>query len=296
LRYLKALVVVAGACALVPGAVGAPLNNTATFQDSTGERQGAPDITTVVVSNNNAGIVTFKINVPGRATLTDDMLVAFTIDADNNPATGSQDPEDRGGDYAIQLFGGTSDLFRWDGTTYSRNGADPPQASLRFSGMTVFINASDLGNSKRLNFNALVLTGIVVDQNTGDTDFSKAIGDLAPDPGHGFFSYQVKVGQLKLNVKSFALSPSRPQAGRTLTATMSATRSDTGAALAGGQVLCTATIGGKRLAFRTRGFSGGRARCGWQVPASARGQKIRGTITVVFEGRRVSRSFSATVG
>jgi hypothetical protein len=295
-RYLKAFAVVAGACALVPSAAGAPAANTATFEDSTGEIAGAPDITTVVVSNNDAGVITFKINVPGRGALTEDMIVEIIIDSDNNPATGDPEPANQGADYAIELFGGNANLFRWDGTTYSRRGADPPQSSLIFSGLTVRINAADLGNTTRFNFNTFVATGVVVDRNTGDVDFSKALADFAPDLGHGLWNYTVRVGQLRLGVKSFSLSPRRPQAGRTFTASMVATRSDTGATLAGGQVSCTATAGGKRLAARVHAFSGNRARCAWQVPAAARGQKLRGTITVVFEGRRVSRSFSATVG
>jgi hypothetical protein len=288
-----------GACALLSAAAGgasaAPAANTATFEDSTGERAGAPDITTVVVSNNDAGVISFAINVTGRAALTEDMLVAVTIDADNNPATGDQDPNNLGGDYAIELFGGTANLFRWDGTTYSRRGADPPQSSLIFNGLTIRINAADLGNTTRFNFNAFVLTGVAVDQNTGDVDFSKAIGDVAPDLGHGMWSYTVRIGALRLTAKKFTLSPRRPVAGRTFTANLVATRSDTGATLAGGQVTCTATVGGRRLAARVHRFAGTQARCSWAIPASARGQSIRGTVTVVFEGRRVSRSFSATV-
>jgi hypothetical protein len=296
MRYLKAFAVVTGACALVPSAVGAPAANSQTFEDSTQEVQGAPDITTVEVSNNDAGVISFKINVPGRGALTEDMIVELLVDADNNPATGDQDPANVGADYAIELFGGSATLFRWDGTTYSRRGADPPQASLVFSGLTIRINAADLGNTTRFNFNTFVATGVIIDRNTGDVDFSKALADFAPDLGHGLWSYTVRVGALRLGVKSFALAPRRPQAGKTFTASMVATRSDTGATLAGGQVACTATVAGRRLAARVHAFSGGRARCAWLVPASARGQKIRGTITVVFEGRRVSRSFSATVG
>jgi hypothetical protein len=295
MRYLNAFAAVAGACALVPSAAGAPAANSVTFEDSTRERPGAPDITTVVVSNTDAGVITFKINGPGAGALTGDMLVGITIDADNNPATGNQDPLELGADYAIELFQGNANLFRWDGTTYSRRGADPPQSSLIFSGLTIRINASDLGGTTRFNFSTIVLTGIVVDPSNGDTDFSKAVGDAAPDPGHGLWNYQVRIGPLRLGVKSFALSPSRPRAGRTFTASMVAIRSDTGATLNGGRVTCTATVGGRRLGGRG-GFAGGKARCSWQIPASARSQRIRGTVTVVFEGRRVSRSFSATVG
>jgi hypothetical protein len=300
LKYLRALAVAVGACVLLPAAAGAVSEasaaNRATFEDSTAERAGAPDITNVVVSNNDAGVISFAVNVAGRGALTEDMIVELIIDSDNNTATGDQDPDNLGGDYAIELFGGTANLYRWDGTTYSRRGADPPQSSLIFSGLTVRINASELGNTTRFRFSTFVATGIVVDPNTGDVDFSKAAADFAPDLGHGMWEYTVRIGALRLNVKSFSLNPRRPQAGRTFTASMVATRSDTGATLAGGQVSCTATVGGKRLAARVHRFSGTQARCAWQVPASARGQKIRGTVTVVFEGRRVSRSFSATVG
>jgi hypothetical protein len=285
---------------MLPAAAGAvsatPAANTATFEDSTSERAGAPDITKVVVSNNDAGVISFAINVTGHGALTEDMIVEIVVDTDNNPATGDQNLDNLGGDYAIELFGGTANLYRWDGTTYSRRGADPPQSSLIFSGLTVRINAAELGNTTRFNFNTFVATGVIVDRNTGDVDFSKAVADFAPDLGHGMWNYTVRIGALRLGVKSFSLNPRRPQAGRTLTANMVATRSDTGATLAGGQVSCTATVAGKRLAARVHRFSGTRARCAWQVPTSARGQKIRGTITVVFEGRRVSRSFSATVG
>ncbi len=302
LRQLKALAVVVGACVLVPGAAGgglgpaagaAPSANTATFEDSTSERAGAPDITTIVVSNNDAGVITFKINVAGRGALSEDMIVLVFVDSDNNVATGEPDV---GTDYAIQLFNGAADLFRWDGSGYSRRAADPPQASLTFSGLTFRINAAELGDTKRFNFATQVATGVVFDPNTGDFDDSKAVADFAPDLGHGMWNYTVRIGALRLNVKSFSLNPRRPQAGRTLTANMVATRSDTGVTLAGGQVSCTATVGGKRIAARVHRFSGSQARCAWQLPASARGQKIRGTITVVFEGRRVSKSFSATVG
>jgi hypothetical protein len=296
MRYIPALAFVALACGLVPSAVGAPTANSTTFEDSTAEAAGAPDITTVVVSNNDAGVITFKINVPGRATLTEDMIVELLVDADNNPATGDQDPNNLGAEYAIELFGGTATLFRWDGTTYSRRGADPPQSSLIFSGLTIKINASELGGTTRFNFNTFVATGVVFDRNTGDVDFSRAQADFAPDLGHGLWNYTVRIGALRLNVKSFTLSPRRPRAGGSFTASMAATRSDTGASLAGGTVTCTARVGSRRLSANVHRFAGGRARCGWRIPASARGQRLRGTVTIVFEGRRVSRSFSATVG
>src|SRR5919108_2579311 len=81
----------AGAGTLASAAPARVAANTTTYQDSTGENPAAPDITTVVVSNNDAGMITFRINIPNRAQLDRDMLVDLFVDSDNNPATG--DPE-----------------------------------------------------------------------------------------------------------------------------------------------------------------------------------------------------------
>jgi hypothetical protein len=295
-------IVAVAACAALPLGAGALPSasaspaaaqaNTTTFEDSRGEIPNAPDITTVVVANNDAGTITWRINGVGR--LAQGMLVGIDIDSDNNAATGSQDPFTLGAEYAIQLFGGSADLFRWDGTNFSRRGNDPPQTTLTFQDLTIRINASELGNTKRFNFGTTVITGIVVDAN-GEPDFTNAAFDAAPDIGHGFWNYTVRIAPLRLLARRFTLTPNRPRAGRILTGRLVVARSDTGAVISGGRVTCPATVGGRRISGRGR-FVGNEARCAWQVPSNARGQRIRGSITVVFEGRRVSRSFTATVG
>jgi hypothetical protein len=275
--------------AWAPAATRVSTANSVTFQDSTAERPDSPDITTVVVSNTNAGAVTFKINGPVR--LTDDMLLDLLVDSDNNAATG--DP-DTGGEYAIELFGGEANLYRWDGTNFSRRTNDPPQSTLTFAQLAISINASELGNTTRFNFAVTVITGVTI--VNGELDFSAAHADFAPDLGHGLWNYTVNTAPLKLVAKGFKLTPGRPAAGRTFTAGLTVARNDTGAVLKGGQVVCTATVGGARITARVRKFVGTQARCAWQIPGSARGRPFRGSITVVFEGRRISRSISATVG
>jgi hypothetical protein len=284
-----AVVAFAAGGAWAPAATAVIAANSTTYQDSTGERADSPDITTVVVSNTNAGDLTFKVNGPAR--LTDDMLVDLVVDSDNNAATG--DP-DTGGEYAIELFGGEANLYRWDGTNFSRRTNDPPQSTLTFAQLTLRINTSELGNTTRFNFALTVITGITI--VNGDLDFSAARADFAPDLGHGLWNYTVNSAPLKLVAKGYTLTPRRPVAGRTFTAALTVARNDTGAVLKGGTVLCTATVGGARITARVRKFVGTQARCAWQIPGSARGKPIRGSITVVFEGRRISRSFSATVG
>jgi hypothetical protein len=213
------------------------------------------------------------------------------IDSDNTATTG--DP-DTGGEYAIELFGGEANLFKWDGTNFSRRPNDPPQSTLTFSQLAITINASELGNTTRFNFAVTVITGVTI--VNGDLDFSAAHADFAPDLGHGLWNYKVNTAPLKLVAKGFKLTPGRPLAGRTFTAALTVARNDTGAILKGGTVVCTATVGGGRITARVRKFVGTQARCAWLIPGSARGKPIRGSITVVFEGRRISRSFSATVG
>jgi hypothetical protein len=286
--FLAVLALPAGS-AWAPAATTKAAAGSTTFQDSTAERADSPDITTVVVSNTNAGAVTFKINGPPR--FTDDMLVDLVIDSDNTATTG--DP-DTGGEYAIELFGGEANLFKWDGTNFSRRTNDPPQSTLTFSQLAITINASELGNSARFNFAVTVITGVTL--VNGDLDFSAAHADFAPDLGHGLWNYKVNTAPLKLVAKGLKLTPRRPAAGRTFTAALTVARNDTGAVLKGGTVICTATVGGARITARVRKFVGTQARCAWLIPGSARGRPFRGSITVVFEGRRISRSVSATVG
>jgi hypothetical protein len=284
------------AFAALPASAGvaAPQAASKTFEDSTGEDAQGPDVTTVVVSNTNAGLITFKVNIPNRATFTEDMLVDIDVDADNNPATG--DPETLGAEYAIELFQSNVALFKWDGRTFSRTATDPPQTSLVFSyaaGPTVKISAAELGNTTRFNFGAIAVSGIVIDQN-GDPDFSKARADLAPDAGHGFWNYEVNTTPLKLLAKKFTAP--RPRAGALYTVRLVAARNDTGAIVESGQVTCKASVAGKALAARTRRIVNKEARCTWLIPSTARGQTLRGSIAVAHEGKKLTKTFSKTVG
>jgi hypothetical protein len=287
---------VAAAAPNTPRAAAAPLANSVTFPDSTGEDPAAPDIQSVEVSNNDAGMLTFEVKVPNRPELTQDMFAVIYLDSDNNPSTGS--PDLLGSDYVIFAVQGEVDLLRWENNDFVINGV--PQSSLvdSYSNgvLDIHISTSDLGNTKAFNFGVRVVSGFVVDPTTGNIDRSNEHDDLAPDPNHGFWSYQVKLAPLRLLVRSFATKPAHPVAGRTFTAQLGATRSDTGATLQGGQVTCVANVGGRRLAARTHAVINGRATCTWTIPAGARGQTLHGSVRIGFEGLTASRSFSARVG
>ena len=56
--------------------------NSVTFQDSTGEDPAGPDITTVVVSNDDKAALSFRVNIPNLPQLTRDILVDLFVDSD----------------------------------------------------------------------------------------------------------------------------------------------------------------------------------------------------------------------
>ena len=293
LRRLLALGLLATACIAAP----AGATNNQTYQDSTGENPAAPDITTIEVSNDDAGMITFKINIANRPQLTRDMLIALDVDTDANAATG--DPETFGADYAMELFGGDIALFRWDGTNFTRRPGDPPSTSLIYqyaNGVTIRISAAELGNTTKFGFHVIAISGIVVDEATGNVDFTNAAGDIAPAASAGLYQYEVKVAPARLVLKSLKTTPASPKAGKGYIVRMSATRSDTGAPISGGEVTCVARLGGKTLRAKSAGFVGGQAVCTFQLPRTAKGKVLRGTITITFEGRKLARPFGGKVG
>jgi hypothetical protein len=303
-RLAVAAVLCAGVATLATAAPGGqaatakPLNNSTTFPDSVGEDALGPDVVSVVVSNDDKGNLTIVINIPNRPTFASDMLLQVFVDSDANPLTG--DPDSLGADYVIQLeaFGGPAEvgLFRWNGTVFSSLGV--PQASLIFSyanGATIKISAAELGNTKRFNFAVIALSGLVVTP-TGDIDDTNAHVDLAPDPGHGFFTYDVKITPPTLVVRSSGTKPLTPRSGKPFTVFLVAARSDTGALIESGNVTCKARIAFKSIRANSSNVVNGRATCTWLIPKTARGKTLRGSITVVSGGLKKTRTFSVRIG
>jgi len=265
--------------------------NSTTYQDSTGEDPAAADITTIVVSNDDAATITFRINIPNRAQYTSDMAVVMFIDTDANQATG--DPESLGADYIIQLIQGELILFRWDGMDFSLSAT---QASLSYSwagGPTIRINASDLNNTRRFNFDVTTVSNIVFDPMTGAIDCANCKRDFAPTIG--FYIYEVKITPPSLVVRKLTTTPKTPVAGRPFTMRLVAARSDTGAVVQNGRVTCVGRVGTARLRAQSAQVTGGAAVCTWLIPAKAKGKTFRGSVTVAFEGLRASQSLSRRI-
>jgi hypothetical protein len=269
-------------------------SNSTSFPDSIGEDANAPDITSVNVSNDDAGLITFQVLISNRPAFTDDMFLLIFMDTDQNTSTG--DPDSLGADYVIQMVPGAADLFQWQSSANDYVRA-PSQVSLTFSyaatGATLRISAADLGKTKGLKFAVLAASGVAV-TSTGDLDFTNVHRDLAPDPGHGFNTYQV-LTKIVLSVTAFTTAPKPAKAGRAFSVSMAVTENDTQGPIASGTVLCAASLAGKRIVASSHVVANGIATCVFRLPRTAKGRIIRGTIAVVVQGTQVSRPFSARV-
>lgn len=270
--------------------------NSTSYQDSSGENPAAPDITTLTVSNTDAGVVQFRVAIPNRPQLSQDMLLLLFVDSDANAMTG--DPESLGADYVVQVFGGEAALFRWDGSDFTRRAGDPPATSLIFSyqgGVTITMSAAELGNTSKFGFAVIVISGVTIDPATGDVDFTNAVSDVAPASGSGLYQYEVKITPPTLVVRSFKTTPRNPTAGRTFTLKLVAARSDTGAVVQNGRVTCVGRIGNARLRAQVQRVQGGAATCTWNIPLKAKGKTFRGSVAIVFEGLKAVQAYSSKV-
>jgi len=269
----------------------APAANSTTYQDSVGEDPAAPDITTIVTSNDDAGTITFRINVPNRQQLTQDLVTILDIDSDANQATG--DPDNFGADFILQYILGEAILFKWNGSDYALSATQSSLTSSWSSGPTFKINASDLNNTRRFAFDALVVSGVVFDQNTGAIDCTNCKRDFSPLIG--LYPYELQITKPTLVVKSMKPTPAKPVAGRPFTLRLVAARSDTGAAVQNGRVTCVGRLGSARLKAQVQRVQGGAATCTWNLPATAKGKTFRGSVSVAFEGLKASQSYAGKV-
>ncbi len=291
-----ALPTVASGAFSAPAVPAGAAANTTTYQDSSGENPAAPDITTLTVSNTDAGVIQFRVAIPNRAQFTPDMLLLLFVDSDANPSTG--DPTELGADYVMEIFGGEAALFRWDGTNFTRRAGDPPATSLIFGyqgGVTITISAAELGNTKKFGFSFIAVSGIAIDPTTSDLDFTNAVADIAPAANAGLYQYEVKITPPTLVVRSMKATPKNPIAGRSFTLRLVAARSDTNAVVQNGRVTCVGRIGNARVRAQVQRVQGGAAVCTWNIPLAAKGKTFRGSVTVSFEGLRAQQGYSARV-
>lgn len=259
----------------------AAASNSASYTDAGGDSASAPDVTSVVVSNNDAGAITFKAGIGNRSALTAQDWVTVMIDTDlKEDAEGFVSPE-----YAL--------TFTAEGAGFAtKRGEDwttvPAQLLTGFGGSfqggvaTLTVNQIDLDDATFVNF--WLFSGTDADESRDD----------APD-GDGIWDYRIV--SPSLYVLSFD-PPKTAVAGKRIVATMKVR----GAKPASSRISCAANVAGKRVVgtgswFRITllGRTIAQPRCTWVAPKTAKGKLLRGTMSVVQAGLQVSRTFSVRV-
>ena len=185
---LAAVTLIVGATALTVGitTVGArSSSNSITYQDSVGEDSAALDIKSVVVSNDDSGMLSFAIALANPpAALTGHNDVGVYIDTDNNTSDGA------GADYAgaelnFEVADGSVNVYKWDGTNFTWSGPEPSSLIYSYTGgvVTIRVKASDVSLG---TFDFWVLT---------DTDYTDPHShlDAAPDAGRESYPFEVKI-------------------------------------------------------------------------------------------------------
>lgn len=275
----------AGARSAGPAAVTA---NSVVFVDSTGDSGTAPDINTVRVSNDDAGLVSFAVAFTNRTSLGATELLAIDLDTDANATTGDQP---LGFDYGIQLYGGESTLWRWDATALDWVIAPMNTLTARWSGSTVTlsVSAKELGGTKAFRF------GVISDANPDD---EAAPIDLGPDFGRDLWAYDVKLYVAPtLAITKVDCTPEPGIRGRTLTgfASVQVRRAGVPESLAKAAIVkWQATIGNVTLKTVTTrvapGATGAVLRSTWKLPTAVTAKSVRVKVTVTMEKVTVTKT------
>jgi hypothetical protein len=148
----RALAVV-GVAALVFAGV-ALAANSKSFGDAGGDASTSPDLTGVSITNDDAGVVTAKLTLGNRSTLSSGEGVAIGLDTDQNPDTGSVF---YGAEWELDLEGSTATVYQaTPGGAYAPVTAPASyQASMSGGVATFTFKASDFGITSGFNVHAL---------------------------------------------------------------------------------------------------------------------------------------------
>ena len=157
------------------------------WSDPVGDQErGEPDITAVTVSDDGRTL-TFRVETTDFESLDFLTQIDIGLDIDQNAATGSQNRNPRGIEYAVVLRGreDTAHLWRWDGAAWQ-----PRSSSLTvrwLSEATVTLRLREIGNPRGFDF--FVKAGL---DDGGGGGYDDWTADYAPDSGT--WNYQVGTG------------------------------------------------------------------------------------------------------
>ncbi|MCY7304158.1 MAG: hypothetical protein LH654_14240 [Thermoleophilia bacterium] len=307
MRTSKYRLAVAGVAALLGGLViaAAAVADT-TFTDATGDATGgAPDITQAVVSNDTAGLITFKVTT--AAPLVPGSVLAIDLDTDLSPANGAE--------YVLLAGLGGAGMLKWDGKDYVDSAASIVMTRAG-NVLELKVNRGDLADTSKFGFDVAT---VLLDES------DKILGeDSAPDGGA--YTYALTFPQCsngkdddgdgRIDADDFGCSsptdnlesddpvtlktglakvvPAKPKAGKVAVVSAPVTRVETGVGIPAGTVKGAGRAGATPLKGVGK-VAGGRASCAFKLPAGAKEKTVRGSITVTYLGKTKVVPFSFKV-
>jgi hypothetical protein len=264
----KLFIVTVVAVAALAGSGPAWAVGSKTYTDPSGDGSQGPDVTQLVISNDDNGQITFQFTFSNRPTiLTGDDVVAFGLDTDSNGATGDA----AGYEYLMGFgFQGQKAVIG-KATGPESYDFNVPQTTVRFAdgGRTMSINRSDLGNTGAFRMRV---------ETAGNGG-----GDTAPEGGATWDYALVLAPQIVAIRAGFA--PAQPRQGKAFALASPTLRLSTGEMVPPQAYSCRATLGGKALKAA--------GRCKWNIPKKSKGKRLVITVSATYGG--VNASFDPYV-
>jgi hypothetical protein len=274
------------------------------FTDPAGDSGTAPDITSVVASNDDKGLITFRVTVPNRMSVGEDDVIGIQIGTDDPDFLAGLRSDGTGWVLAIDSQGPF--LLKWTAAGELAEVKPAPkslQGSVSGNVVTLTINQTDLKPGFpdmslpiELRFNAVsvVFQGLVAQ----DDDFAPAVDSR--------WIYRLSE-PARLVLTNFDADKT-VKAGKKLVILLGAAHAETGLPMATGKVSCPARLGGKVLRgsgkFVTvtltspttrRTIRTSSATCTFNVPKGTKGKTIRGSMSVTEGGVTLKRAFTTRV-
>lgn len=269
MRHRFSIVIVVALAALA-GSSSAWAAGSKTYTDPTGDAGNAPDITQLVISNDDNGQITFQFTFSNRPTiLTGEDVLVMGLDTDSNGDTG----DDAGYEYLLGFGYLGRQIVLGRATGPESYNFEVPRTTLRFAdgGRTLSINRSELGGTTAFR------TRVVTSEASG------ILGDTAPEGGLTW-DYPLVLAPEIVAIRA-GFVPGQPRSGRAFALSSPTLRLSSGQMVAPQTYTCRATLAGRVL--RATG------RCRWTIPRRSGGKRLVITVTAAYGG--VSATFDPYV-
>jgi hypothetical protein len=204
----------------------------------------------------------------------------FLLNTDSSQATGSM----HGADYVLFMDMKTlqGSVLHWNGSDYvaADKVADPSRTLISGGSAGFMFNLANLGSPTHIEFAMVVVKGST----------ESGLIDVAPDSGLWAFDTIVAPAPppaptptpavVKPVFGTATTIPAKPTAGKKVVFTLAVKRSDTGAPLTTGKMICDPSYKGIVIKH-AESFKGGTAKLVFMVPKAAKGKTLKVKVTIV---------------